>query len=114
MGRGLSPLQRWIMREVETAGKLYYVDIYTRYFGWQPTSRAWSKDGQHFSPTSIGLREYRRVVATVSRSCKRLEQRGLVYLGHRLVFPPRRQVDLQRQLQEAEQAIRTAHRSIGR
>jgi hypothetical protein len=30
------------------------------------------------------------------------------------VFPPRRQVDLQRQRQEAEQAIRTAHRSIGR
>ncbi len=79
MGRGLSDLQRWILREARQRGQLEYSDICQGYFGWKPLR----KDQQlrdRFSPKQIGAAEYNRVMATVSRSCRRLAERGLITL----------------------------------
>ena len=76
MGRGLSDLQRWILRETCHRGQLEYADIRRDYFGWKPKQ----KDQQlrdRYSPQDLGADEYNRVMATISRSCRRLEARGL-------------------------------------
>src|SRR5262245_41447125 len=98
MGRGLSPLQRHILTEAAKQRRLYYVEILVSYFGWKPTNpiirygqhhsfpagprnEAGSIVGpgsQHFSRTEIGEQTYRKVMATLSRACQRLDARGLV------------------------------------
>ncbi len=81
MGRGLSELQRWILREARARGRLYYADICEGYFGWNRKPRGTLSENynrQMFSRQAIGEKEYDRVMATISRSCLRLERRELV------------------------------------
>jgi hypothetical protein len=92
VARGLSGLQRWILVEAGKREKaprdgvpgkdnilLYYCDILAGYFGWEPASDILAKpSGRHFSPTEIGVKQYRRTMAALSRSCRRLKDRGLV------------------------------------
>jgi hypothetical protein len=107
VGRGLSPLQRWILQEA--AGRpLHIAEIKARYFGWQATDR-WGRvvpltyhgvdcgcDPQRdifacpedkglanpgavkFRRAVIGPRRYNQVHATLSRALQRLAARGLV------------------------------------
>jgi hypothetical protein len=111
MGRGLSELQRWILRRASTQRRLYYPEILEGFFGWKPKQpfrryKEGEKDldgqpapvgdlanvaGQHFSSRTIGEERYRKVMFTLRRSCARLEERGLVeriqraYAGWRAV-----------------------------
>jgi hypothetical protein len=80
MGRGLSELQRFILREAGKRGRAYYADVLTGFFGWKPTpSRLPRTPGQQrFSRSRIGERRYAKTMATLSRACWRLGQRGLV------------------------------------
>jgi len=79
MGRGLSDLQRWILRQTCKRGQLEYADIRRDYFGWK--SKQQDKQlRERYSPQDIGEDEYNRVMATISRSCRRLEARGLITL----------------------------------
>jgi hypothetical protein len=78
MGRGLSDLQQWILREARQRGRLYHADIYEGYYGWKPRRGASLPGEQRFSKWEIGEAEYNKTMATVSRSCTRLEARGLV------------------------------------
>lgn len=90
MGRGLSPLQKWILAEASQRRRVYYADILAGFFGWKP-SRPMDRcqageqagelkqpGGHYFSMLSIGIQKYRRTLGTISRSCKRLQERGLV------------------------------------
>ncbi len=82
MGRGLSDLQRWILAEARKQDRLYYADICEKYYGWRRKYHTWgdpfSVGCNKFYRSEIGHREYNRVMATISRSCRRLEKRGLV------------------------------------
>jgi hypothetical protein len=90
MGRGLSPLQEWILREARQRRRIYSADILAGFFGWQPSKpmdrhQTGEQAGElkypadyYFSAIRIGARKHQRTVATVSRSCKRLQERGLV------------------------------------
>ncbi|QDU60443.1 hypothetical protein Pan216_12820 [Planctomycetes bacterium Pan216] len=85
MGRGLSELQRFILERSAKAPRLYYSEILVEYFGWKPGWPLKYEDGvlaspgsHRFSRTKIGEKEYSRVMATLSRSCTRLDNRGLV------------------------------------
>ena len=79
MGRGLSDLQRWILSEACRRGQLEYADIRREYFGWE-SKRKDQQLRDRYSPEEIGAEEYNRVMATISRSCRRLEARGLITL----------------------------------
>jgi len=80
MGRGLSELQRFILEKAATMEYVCYADICMEYYGWKPRHSVHRlPDGtlanagrQLFSRKEIGEREYSRVMATISRSCKRL------------------------------------------
>jgi hypothetical protein len=85
MGRGLSELQGWILR-VAAVGPLQRKEICLHYFGWEPTIAlanpnripTWWHGSKIFDPDRIGRAEYNRVMATISRACRRLEARGLI------------------------------------
>jgi hypothetical protein len=77
MGRGLSDLQRWMLQELEKEGYLPYFMIHERFFGWRPYhSASYRKYRRTVTPA-----EYNRVNATISRSARRLANRGLVKLN---------------------------------
>jgi hypothetical protein len=106
MGRGLSELQRYILTEAGKRQRVYYADILEGFFGWAPVKpiarwKAGDVRGgvpgypeeqipenevgsikhpghQYFSRRKIGEKNYRKVLATLSRTCLRLGQRGLV------------------------------------
>lgn len=92
MGRGLSALQRFILSKAVHQQRVYYCEICADYFRWEPSRKFQRKEctppeeigvlenpGDHFfSRQEIGDREYSRVMATLSRSCLRLHERGLV------------------------------------
>jgi hypothetical protein len=103
MGRGLSELQRWILTEACKRPRLHYADVLHHYFGfpvrpgadrlWYVTGLIGSEYGestwegggtlrtpncQRFDPAAIGLARYRSAKVALGRSCRRLEQRGLV------------------------------------
>jgi hypothetical protein len=90
MGRGLSPLQEWILRQTRQRRRIYYADILAGFFGWQPSKpmdryQTGEQAGElkypgdhYFSPIRIGARKYQHTMATVAQSCKRLQGRGLV------------------------------------
>jgi hypothetical protein len=40
VGRGLSELQRWILREAGKRRLLYHTDVLIHFFGWEPKSPA--------------------------------------------------------------------------
>jgi len=101
MGRGLSPLQLWIVNRaaekkaaVVEGGRdrfedvLDYSEILVYYFEWPKRRAGWawgpgatvepSRFSQNFRKDWVGEAEYGRVMAALSRSVRRLEQRGLV------------------------------------
>src|SRR5262245_24454669 len=94
MGRGFSPLQRYIVTKAATVDRLYYWEILQDYYGWtihramhsvydpitlQPTGeRRHSPGGQRFWPEEIGRERYHKTMVTLSRATARLGQRGLV------------------------------------
>jgi hypothetical protein len=85
MGRGLSKLQRYILREVAARPRLYYADILMGFFGWQPESplvrdpdNPPSPPRGGFSVERLGPSRYRSTMAALSRSGERLDRRGLV------------------------------------
>jgi hypothetical protein len=93
MGRGLSDLQRFILRRAGEQHRLYYAEIYVAYFGWPPTQPLRRHDGTdpqlvagsladpgtlRFDPDTIGRERYHSTAVVVSRACSRLEERGLV------------------------------------
>jgi hypothetical protein len=103
MGRGLSDLQRFILTEAAKRSRLYYADVLRHFYGF-PLKREFYDDGRpreprdlayepstwedggtlmrpgrhYFSPKEIGEATYRNAMAALSRSCKRLADRGLV------------------------------------
>ena len=92
MGRWLSELQRFILSKAAHQQRVYSCEILADYFGWEPLQKfqrgectptedvgVLTNPGEYFfSRQAIGEREYNRVMATLSRSCRRLEKRGLV------------------------------------
>jgi hypothetical protein len=81
MGRGLSPLQRWILQALQDEDMVSYADICVGYFQWTSPAPpfSWLNPGyQHFSVADIGPKRYRSTYVSISRSCQRLARRGLV------------------------------------
>jgi hypothetical protein len=102
MGRGLSDLQRWILRESGTISRVYYTDVLVGHYHWKPAReirryKAGDMRGhpakpvpperfgtiswpmiQYFSRRRIGEAEYSKTMAALSRACRRLDKRGLV------------------------------------
>jgi hypothetical protein len=101
MGRGLSPLQRFILVEAGRRPRLYYADVLSHFYGFRTrrgakltyyqdhdldTPSTWRDGGellspgtQRFDPKEIGERRYRSALAALSRACRRLRERGLVH-----------------------------------
>jgi hypothetical protein len=107
MGKGLSKLQQFILSEAFNLGRCYYADVLEKYYRWEPIRSIERYDNtcadatsalselkvsssglvgqirypsrKYFSPKKIGLKEYRKVMATLCRSCARLRDRGLVH-----------------------------------
>jgi hypothetical protein len=102
MGRGLSPLQQQILRlawarEQPTPPRhedytvLYSHEILVRVYGWTVThgrGEWWRERGLapaqawHFQPGQIGQARYRAGIVAVSRSLRRLRDRGLLEQMH--------------------------------
>jgi hypothetical protein len=97
MGRGLSELQKTILRmaaanedDPHVKYSVSYAEVLRDYYGWQPEKghHAWNKDGTKghgwgFSKARIGEKEYRSARAALSRAATRLYERGLVeYVDH--------------------------------
>jgi hypothetical protein len=87
MGRGLSDLQRWILEKAASQKKLHPAEVLAGYFGWEPDHKwpwrgqiepAERPRGQNFSRRRIGSAKYRSTMASLSRSIRRLEERGFV------------------------------------
>jgi hypothetical protein len=84
MGRGLSPLQRYIVAKAATVDRLYYHDILEDYYGWKSHMKRFHRrerympGEQKFWPAEIGEQRYHATMVTLSRSTARLAQRGLV------------------------------------
>jgi hypothetical protein len=92
MGRGLSDLQRWILRESAAGDNvgIWYWRICLDYFKWPANRQHQPKDFPAtfsagypiFCIQDIGAKEYRRVMATISRSCARLQALGYATVNH--------------------------------
>ena len=84
MGRGFSKLQRFILtKAATTADSLLRSEILAEFWGWKPISPIRSRDGKrtglyHFSRKQIGEKRYASVMASLSRACRQLQERGLI------------------------------------
>lgn len=106
MGRGLSPLQRWMLmtalankvadEETGSARKthLYNAEVYCGWYGWtpytmafghsewrRPTDRSYVRQhpaDQHYRLAEIGHAGYATVTNAVARASRRLVDRGLM------------------------------------
>jgi hypothetical protein len=81
MGRGLSELQRYMLRRAAELGKASRVDVLIGHFGWQPRRMVYRPGlawGKMFSPRRIGEKKYRSDQASLSRAWQRLVRRGLL------------------------------------
>lgn len=103
MGRGLSELQRTILRlavdnrgrhreavlglreslgaavSVETCGAdVYYAEVLAYYWGWEGTVPWRENRRRRFSKAQIGPMAYSSALASLSRAMLRLQKRGLV------------------------------------
>ena len=84
MGRGLSKLQHYIVAIAAAAPDLLYIgEILAGFFGWEPIHPIRDESRKRvgfycFSRKSIGEKRYAKTMATVSRTCRRLEALGLV------------------------------------
>jgi hypothetical protein len=95
MGRGLSKLQRAILKIAAGKGEATYREILRRYFRWKvlPTGRVtisryhvggrsrpelrYADKRRWFDEEAIGPQRYARAIASLSRACTRLIARGL-------------------------------------
>ncbi|MCX5887936.1 MAG: hypothetical protein NTY36_00620 [Deltaproteobacteria bacterium] len=75
MGRGLSGLQKDILRLAQDSQGIRVRDLLEKLWGWP--AQPW-KDGQVFDKATIGAQEYNRGHATLSRTIERLRQRSLI------------------------------------
>ncbi|MCA1717285.1 MAG: hypothetical protein LC781_10785 [Actinobacteria bacterium] len=99
MGRGLSELQKTVLRlahenrergtgarPLPDGGQLgtdvKYPEVLEAYFGWEPDSRPRSSRYFDFSKKDIGEKAYRSARASLSRGFSRLEARGLIVRTH--------------------------------
>lgn len=89
MGRGLSPLQRHILllahdnREAGRSGQgpdIHTAEIIATVYGFPVPSGRDPRDSRHqtFSREEIGTQAYGAAAAAVSRTLRRLEERGLL------------------------------------
>jgi hypothetical protein len=82
MNDKLSQLQRFVLTRANDGSGVYLAEILELYFGWQPVRpelREQNASGsRRFSRKQIGSKKYREVLTALSRSCRRLEQRGYV------------------------------------
>jgi hypothetical protein len=94
MGRGLSDLQRFLLRRASEQPYLSYAEVLADYFGWEPRVPLPRHAGvdplippddlqgpstRYFDPDHIGRPRYQRTIAALSRACRRLEARGFVW-----------------------------------
>jgi hypothetical protein len=82
MGRGLSGLQRYILRETARRERLHPADILAGFFGW-PTLGPLRPEGErcrglNFDREEVGPERYNASMASLSRAIRRLEDRGLI------------------------------------
>jgi len=78
MGRGLSDLQKAILRHVAERG-VCQAAFLCECFGWKRTKdRAVSDFGKNFRLATIGERKYQKDTSALSRAWRRLVQRGLL------------------------------------
>jgi hypothetical protein len=88
MGRGLSELQRFILRRASELRRLHYAEVLVEYFGWQPVG-PWAALRRHagdlahpgahrFDAAMIGHTRYHNTRSVLAQACRRLEARGLV------------------------------------
>jgi hypothetical protein len=96
MGRGLSPLQRYIVAKAATMDRLHYYVILHEYYGWPIRKRphrleadqhgyrvdggefGYTASGKKFWPAQIGRETYHKTMVSLSRAVERLARRGLV------------------------------------
>jgi hypothetical protein len=81
MGRGLSDLQRFILAEAGKRERVHPCEVLAGFFGWEPNQplRAGERPkGVNFFRGRVGRAAYRSAMASLSRSIRRLEGRGLV------------------------------------
>jgi hypothetical protein len=108
MSRGLSALQRFILRRAGDQQRCSYAEVLVEYFGWQPVEHAGlhrcdgavpacragdlrdrppaspptgggpDPDRRRFDPDTIGRWRYYREREALTRACHRLAARGLV------------------------------------
>jgi hypothetical protein len=90
MARGLSDLQKFILREaakkpVATQTTCYDMlctyEICIGYYGWKPYGGKRSAADNNFDPDKIGRDKYNSVHVAIKKACDRLEKRGLVERG---------------------------------
>ena len=77
MGRGLSPLQRRILKLAERTGTLHIHQVLSALYGF-PMARHGRPGALHFRPGAIGRRRYHSASVAVGRAFTRLANRGLV------------------------------------
>ena len=78
MGKGLSPLQWFILKDASKKGHIQNSDILIKYYGFQPV---YSGRKIRFSRRQIGMEKYISTSASVSNSLTRLRKRGLLVRG---------------------------------
>jgi hypothetical protein len=77
MGKGLSPLQWFILKEAYKKYNIQNADILIKRYGFQPVSYGKIK----FSRKQIGMKRYLSASASVANSLTRLRKRGLMIRG---------------------------------
>ncbi len=84
MGKGLSPLQRFILKQAYKNQSILNSDVLIKRYGFKQISFGSIKFNRH----QIGMRKYLSASASVARSLTRLRARGLMtrdpFLKHRL------------------------------
>jgi len=86
MGKGLSILQRFILKEAYKNRKVLNADILIKYYGFTQVASGSIKFNRH----QIGMKKYLSESVAVARSLTRLRDRGLITpnywggWGHRL------------------------------
>jgi hypothetical protein len=84
VGRSLSELQRYILAEAGKREQVQACEILAGYFGWKSRHESPSEGRlrlnyqENFSRQEIGEEVYRRTMATLRRSIRRLQDRELV------------------------------------
>jgi hypothetical protein len=79
MGRGLSELQKAVLRHAAQRSHVCRAVLLAEVFGWTRKSGRPVRDyGKNFRPAAIGQAKYRTDNASLSRALRRLTERGLL------------------------------------